>query len=83
MKRILTYLFLFLWVMTVSAQNMDIEQSKKLSTFNFLSPKAQRPWVQLSTFNLLLLFVAAEQLPTFKPSITNALQSVVLISLCQ
>ena len=32
MKRIITYLFLFLWVMAVGAQNMDVEQSGQLST---------------------------------------------------
>ena len=32
MKRLITYLFLFLWVMAVGAQNMDIEQSGQLST---------------------------------------------------
>lgn len=35
MKRILTYLFLFLWVMVISAQNMDVEQCEKISTQEF------------------------------------------------
>ena len=34
MKRLITYLFLFLWIMAVSAQNMDTGQSEKFSTFN-------------------------------------------------
>ena len=32
MKRLITYLFLFVWVMAIGAQNMDIEQRGQLST---------------------------------------------------
>ena len=34
MRQFVTYLFLFLWIMAVSAQNMDTGQSEKFSTFN-------------------------------------------------
>ena len=34
MRKFVTYLFLFLWIMAVSAQNMDTGQSEKFSTFN-------------------------------------------------
>ena len=34
MRYLVTYLFLFLWIMAVSAQNMDTGQSEKFSTFN-------------------------------------------------
>ena len=34
MRNLVIYLFLFLWIMAVSAQNMDTGQSEKFSTFN-------------------------------------------------
>ncbi len=34
MRNLVTYLFLFLWIVAVSAQNMDTGQSEKFSTFN-------------------------------------------------
>ena len=35
MRKLVTYLFLFLWVMTIGAQDMDVKQSEKLLTQEF------------------------------------------------